>query len=100
LAFEILIRKQAAAEIDRLRVYDQKKIAAAIRAQLEHQPLLATRNRKCLSGVRPEFEHVPPVWQLRVGLYRVFYDVDEKLNQVHIRAVRRKEPTDRTKDIT
>jgi mRNA-degrading endonuclease RelE of RelBE toxin-antitoxin system len=30
------------------------------------------------------------VWQLRVGDFRVFYDVDEDREQVIIRAIRRK----------
>jgi mRNA-degrading endonuclease RelE of RelBE toxin-antitoxin system len=37
--------------------------------------------------------------KLRVGDFRVFYDVDEQTAQVHIRAVRRKEAPQQTKDI-
>ena len=44
---------------------------AAIEAQLSHEPLLETRNRKRL---RPN--PLAP-WELRVGNIRVFYDVDE-----------------------
>jgi mRNA-degrading endonuclease RelE of RelBE toxin-antitoxin system len=39
----------------------------------------------------PDFEHVPPVWELRIGEYRVFYDVDEPDHKVYVRAVLRKE---------
>jgi len=31
---------------------------------------------------------VRPVWQLRVGEFRVFYDVDEEQEAVIVRAVR------------
>ena len=44
---------------------------AAIEAQLSHEPLLETRNRKRL---RPN--PLAP-WELRVGNIRVFYDVQE-----------------------
>jgi mRNA-degrading endonuclease RelE of RelBE toxin-antitoxin system len=39
---------------------------------------------------------VPPVWELRVRAFRVFYDVDEDAKLVHVRAVRRKNPRDTT----
>jgi mRNA-degrading endonuclease RelE of RelBE toxin-antitoxin system len=44
-----------------------------------------------LSGLIPPWEQVRPVWQLRVGDLRVFYDVDESTRVVIVRAVRRKE---------
>ena len=44
-----------------------------------------------LSGLVPPWEQVRPVWQLRVGDLRVFYDVDESSRIVIVRAVRRKE---------
>ena len=67
---------------------------------LAYEPARATRRRKCLAALSPSFEHVPPVWQLRVGDFRVFYDVDEAGSTVHVRAVRRKDPDQRTEDIT
>jgi mRNA-degrading endonuclease RelE of RelBE toxin-antitoxin system len=33
-----------------------------------------------------------PLWELRVGDFRVFYDVDEKTPTVYVRAVRDKPP--------
>jgi mRNA-degrading endonuclease RelE of RelBE toxin-antitoxin system len=42
---------------------------------------------------------VQPVWELRVGEYRVFYDVDEVGGQVVVRAVRRKPPHKTTEEI-
>jgi mRNA-degrading endonuclease RelE of RelBE toxin-antitoxin system len=38
----------------------------------------------------PPWEHVPPVWQLRVGDHRVLYDVAAEARLVVVRAVRRK----------
>jgi hypothetical protein len=37
--------------------------------------------------LEPSFEHELPVWELRVGAFRVFYDVQEDERQVHVRAV-------------
>jgi hypothetical protein len=48
----------------------------------------------------PGFEHVPPVWELRVGDIRVFYDFDQSAGRVFVRAVRLKKPPQQTKDIT
>ena len=38
----------------------------------------------------PPWPADPPVWELRVGAYRVFSDVDEEQKVVSVRAVRRK----------
>lgn len=43
-----------------------------------------------LRELRPAREHVPPLWQLRVGEFRVFYDVDEVEHVVYVRRVIRK----------
>ena len=45
-------------------------VLQAIKVQLQHEPLRETRNRKQL---RPN--PLAP-WELRVGAYRVFYEVD------------------------
>ena len=45
------------------------------------------------------WEAVPPIWELRVGEYRVFYDVSQEETAVYIRAIRRKPRGKRTEDI-
>jgi mRNA-degrading endonuclease RelE of RelBE toxin-antitoxin system len=40
-----------------------------------------------LRAVVPSFEHIPPVWQLRVDAFRVIYDVDLPSRTVTIRAI-------------
>ena len=52
-----------------------------------------------LIGLIPPWEHVEPVWELRVGEYRVFYDVDEAESMAIIRAIRRKPAHMTTEDI-
>jgi mRNA-degrading endonuclease RelE of RelBE toxin-antitoxin system len=57
------------------------------------------RRRKCLIDLTPSFEYELPIWELRVGAFRVFYDVAEEEKLVHARAVRRKRLQHRTEDI-
>ncbi len=59
-------------------------------AQLTREPMKQTKRRKLLEGLVPPWDSARPVWQLRVGEFRVFYDVDESRREVIIRAVRRK----------
>ena len=40
-----------------------------------------------------------PVWELRVGEYRVFYDVDDTEHVVTVRAIRHKPPHATTEEI-
>jgi len=70
-----------------------------IEAMLSYEPLTVTRNRKPLFNVVADFEFVPPMWQLKVGNHRVFYDVDEAMSVVNVRAVRFKPPEKSTQEI-
>lgn len=64
---------------------EQKIIASAIAEQLTNEPTVPTRNRK---EMRP---NLIAVWELRIGDFRVYYDVDEEESIVDIRAVGIKE---------
>jgi mRNA-degrading endonuclease RelE of RelBE toxin-antitoxin system len=97
--FDIEIADLAADELREIRVFDRRRILDGIHSQLQNQPTLVTRNRKRLDGVAPSFEHVPPIWELRVGEFRIFYDVDESRTIVAIRAVRRKQVGQTTEDV-
>jgi mRNA-degrading endonuclease RelE of RelBE toxin-antitoxin system len=66
---------------------------------LAHQPATKSRNRKILKGLVPPWEHGESVWELRVGEFRVFYDVDEKATLVTVRAIRHKPPHKTTEEI-
>ena len=90
--FQIEVNEAAAAEIAALPAFVRKQVVEAIPTQLRRQPNVPTRNRKLLRGLIPPWEHLEPTWEIRVGDYRVFYDVDESAGVVHIRAVRRKPP--------
>src|SRR5262249_46007503 len=69
-----------------------RRVLEKIDEQLTHNPTEETRNKKVLVGLKPPWEHEEPVRELRVGKYRVFYDVDEEAGRVIIRAVREKPP--------
>ena len=45
-----------------------------------------------LPVLETSFAFDPPLWDLRVGDFRVFYDVEEKTQMVYVRAVRDKPP--------
>ncbi len=76
-----------------------RPILDRIEVQLRYAPTRQSRNRKILVGLVPPWEHVDPVWELRIGEYRVFYDVDESRSTVIIRAIRRKPPHRTTEEI-
>ena len=82
-----------------IRPHIRNQILDKIEAQLRHEPERQTRNRKVLVGLIPPWEHVQPVWELRIGEYRVFYDVDKEASVVVVRAVRRKAPHKTTEEI-
>ena len=78
---------------------ERPQILDEIDIQLTHEPVRETRNRKILVGLVPPWEHVPPVWELRIGKYRAFYDVDDKAKVVMVRAIRHKPPHKTTEEI-
>jgi mRNA-degrading endonuclease RelE of RelBE toxin-antitoxin system len=90
MAFIIKIVPSALKELDDIRAFERRRIVDAIEQQLTHEPTATTRNRKELPDLQPSFDCEPPIWELRVGDYRVFYDVGEDV--VFIRAVRMKPP--------
>ncbi len=94
-ASEVYLRPETAQAI----FVNFKNVLDTIDKQLLHEPTRQTRNRKILVSLIPPWEHVPPVWELRIGEYRVFYDVDEETSTVTIRAVRYKPPHMTTEEI-
>jgi mRNA-degrading endonuclease RelE of RelBE toxin-antitoxin system len=64
-----------------LRKVDQVKVISAIESRLSQEPLTPARNRK------PMRSNLIATWELRVGNFRVYYDVDADQRIVLIRAV-------------
>ena len=100
MLYTIEIVDAAYEELAAIKAFYRSQIIDAIDEQLLNEPTTATKNRKMLLGLQPDFEHQPPVWELRVGQYRVFYDVNEELKSVSVRAVRLKPPQQTTEQIT
>ena len=84
--YRITVRPSAAAQIRRLRRVDAVAILDAMETHLRHEPERVSRSRiKRLRGNQQS------TYRLRVGEYRVFYDVSE--GQVIVNAVLRKRDT-------
>ena len=79
--FEIEFTSDAVDDLKRFRKAEQQTIFDQIDEQLLYEPMVDTRNRKRL---RP---NDVAEYELRIGRFRVFYDVDEKTNAVKIEAV-------------
>ena len=96
--FAIRVSDGVKDDMRRLRAYDRRMLLEAIET-LTHEPMIATKQRKLLRHLIPPFEAIPPIWQLRVGVFRIFYDVDEASRCVYVRAIRKKPAHLRTEEI-
>lgn len=67
------------------RKFDQQRIISAIETQLKHEPALITPQRKRL---RP---NQLAEWEVRAGLFRIFYDVNDTERIVSIAAIGHKQ---------
>jgi mRNA-degrading endonuclease RelE of RelBE toxin-antitoxin system len=97
--FEIKYADTVAEDLKSLSAKKRATILDKIEEQLRHEPNKVTRNKKMLVDLSPPWPHEEPVWELRIGEYRAFYDVDESGQVVNLRALRRKPPHKTTKDI-
>jgi mRNA-degrading endonuclease RelE of RelBE toxin-antitoxin system len=97
--YRVLFSAGVEKDLKNLRPFHRSRILDQIEASLTHQPTAPSRNRKLLVNLLPPWEATSLVWELRSGEHRVFYDVDEALRVVHIRAIRKKLPGKTTQDI-
>ena len=77
-------------DFKKMTARDRQIVLDSIEVKLGEEPTVATRNRKLIMNLVPPWVAEPPIWELRVGKYRVFYDVSEEEHTVYIRAVREK----------
>ncbi len=83
MGYEVRLRQVAQKQLDKLDEYDYAAIAEAISA-LEQEPRPAGVKKLAESGL----------WRIRVGRYRVVYDIDDGKNLVVVvRVARRAEDT-------
>jgi len=97
--FEIRFAEGVEEDLRTIRIYYRNQILDAIEEQLANEPDISTRNRKRLENLIPPWQSVAPIWELRVGEYRVFYDVSPAESVVYVRAVRKKPRGAKTEDI-
>jgi mRNA-degrading endonuclease RelE of RelBE toxin-antitoxin system len=97
--YEIRFAGAVEAELREIQPFYRNILLDQIEVQLAQEPRRLTKNRKLVINLNPPWEAVPPLFELRVGEYRIFYDVDVGNQTVFVRAVRRKTRKDRTKDI-
>jgi mRNA-degrading endonuclease RelE of RelBE toxin-antitoxin system len=88
--FSIRFAKGAIGDLEGIVPHTRGRIIDAIEESLRAQPQIPSRSRKELIGLVPPWERLRPVWELRVGEYRVFYDVDTPDREVIVRAIRHK----------
>lgn len=99
MVFTIQIVPSALKELQAIKSFYRCQIADAIDEQLKQEPTTPTRHRKRLEVANASFAFDPPLWELRIGGYRVFYDADEEVKEVYVRAVREKPPHATTEEI-
>jgi addiction module RelE/StbE family toxin len=81
MPFQIELTQSALHDLDRFKKRERNIILDGIEEQLTREPLRKTRNRK------PLRENPLSHWELRIGQYRVFYDVSEVEQRVKVIAV-------------
>jgi mRNA-degrading endonuclease RelE of RelBE toxin-antitoxin system len=83
--YEINLLPTAQEDLKSLRKFEQKDVVAGIKAQLRHEPTVETRNRKRLEP------NELAEWELRIGRFRVFYNVESDAQMIHVEAIGVKE---------
>lgn len=85
MRYEIEFSEDAERQLAVFTTRDRKTLLDAIETQLSHEPTTPTKHRKLL---RPN-----PVaaWELRVGNFRVFYNVEQQHILVIVVAIGRKD---------
>ena len=79
--FEFEFVRSARADLAFFEVFIRRQILDSMDLHLRYQPMAAT------SRVKPLRPNQVGNWELRVGDYRVIYDVDEDLRQVTIKVI-------------
>jgi mRNA-degrading endonuclease RelE of RelBE toxin-antitoxin system len=97
--YQLRFARDVVADLKKLTAYHRRLILEAMTEQLSAEPTRVTRNRKMLVNLVPPWTAEPPIWELRVGQHRIFYDVSDTERIVYVRAIRRKPPGRTTEEI-
>ncbi|MCI0388728.1 MAG: type II toxin-antitoxin system RelE/ParE family toxin [Acidobacteria bacterium] len=79
--FRIEYAQEAVEDLKWFGKPEQQRIVEAIDGQLRYDPMVKTRNRKRMrpNGIAE--------WELRIGDFRVLYNVDQQVRIVEIRRI-------------
>jgi mRNA-degrading endonuclease RelE of RelBE toxin-antitoxin system len=83
--YEIKLSPNVQEDLKSLRKFEQKEVLKSIKEQLRYEPTVETKNRKRLDP------NELAEWELRIGRFRVFYDVEIDALIVSIEAIGVKE---------
>ena len=97
--FNIRFSVEVEIDLKKISLFYRNRIMDEIEVQLSNDPTEITKNKKILINLSPPWTGLSIVRELRVGEYRIFYDVDEIKRVVFIRAVRKKPPGKTTEEI-
>jgi mRNA-degrading endonuclease RelE of RelBE toxin-antitoxin system len=86
MSFDIEFVREAEADIDRIKPYHRNRILDAVESHLGQTPTQTSRSR--IKRLRSADS---PGYRLRIGEFRVFYDVDEARRTVTVLRVLSKE---------
>ena len=79
--FRIEFTEEAKADLVWFSANERKSIVEELKRQLADRPMDETRNRKQLR------DNPVARWELRIGKYRVFYEVAQETSTVYVGAV-------------
>lgn len=71
MKYDIELSRAAEGHLDDLSAYDRKVVIDAMEKHLSYQPMKPTRNRKQMRS------NPMATWELRIGKFRVLYNVVE-----------------------
>ena len=79
--YEIEFTPEALQDLKAFRKFEQQKIISGIDTQLKYEPIVETRNRFQMR------QNDVAEWELRIGKYRVFYNVEDVIQIVSIEVI-------------
>ena len=79
--YDVEFTPEVIEDLKSFRKFEQQTIISGIDTQLRHEPTVETRNR---FRMRP---NDVAEWELRIGKYRVFYNVENDVQIVSIEVV-------------
>ena len=88
--YRLEIVPEALDELECVPPFYRRVIEKTVKTRLRHEPNRPSKNCKRLDPLVASFVYEPPLWELRVGEWRVFYDLDEEDRRVIVRSIRRK----------